>query len=556
MRVTARAAFAFSHTVHQYDTSEFFRIGVAKMLKRKIVALVVSFLLVSLAGCGGETADDDPSGSADSDATQKTETSDEPSEDDAEEDRGEDDIDGRDAGDEPDRDSDNETDSSQMGSLNIQVLDADGFPVAGAEVNLDDESAATNSMGRASLPDIPYSESHTVIVRADDYAPSARKIQHSQNGSSVQLRLASTSETENIDPSTDSVLSFGAHSIEIPANSLTYSNGDDVTEQIVGRVSGLDSSGARRVRPGPINVIEKRENEQQRVSQVMMTSIQLVGAQSGKPVQIKQSEKAQLNYELPEQLAANYEAGTSVPAGWFDLETAQWEEQAMGQMVEGSSNQLIWKAAVEHFSWWNAFIPWENQTCLRVQVTQQDSDTALAGARVAAQAAEGLAYAEGVTSEDGTVCLVVQPDKTFNVTVSHDSYVEQTTRPAEIETTSNAEQCTAGSSCDQLSVGMTQGTCIRGRVLNADETPAESTGVVGSVVEGSHRGEVSQTETNAEGEYCMQVPRGQQIGLKGFPQEGEATEMNSVQSPSDGGVLTCEASRSDCKQVEPILLSN
>lgn len=257
-----------------------------------------------------------------------------------------------------------------------QVIDANGMPVAGAEVKFGTNLRQTDKNGYFSFADASFStgEAFVTVKKAGYFAGSRTFFPRQGSNNYLKIKLIAYRLSGTIDATIggEVELRYGMK-VELPADGIVTKSGaaysgevnlfatyldptaNDINERMPGDLRGVNTGGQQRV-----------------LKSMGMVAVEL-NSPSGQSLNIKTGSKAKLTFPIPSPLAGN--APATVPLWYFNETTGLWIEE--GTAIKQGSEYI---GEVSHFTFWNVDIPSEFVK-LSIKIAGPDNSP-IAGAKV------------------------------------------------------------------------------------------------------------------------------------------------------------------------------
>ena len=273
--------------------------------------------------------------------------------------------------------------------------------------------------------------------------------------------------TQTIDADAGGVLAEGGFVVSFPPGALDATGPVEVTISPI-RVFAPELGAF----PGDFQGLESGGGD---VLLETFGLMDIVITQNGVSVPLRPGAAARLEFPLPEgsNLAGD------VPLWFFDPATGLWKEEAIGTV--GPSSVLPGFTAVigsvEHFSWWNADIPYET-TCMRGVVVDHLGEP-VAGAAVIASGQDYSGSSYATTDGAGQFCIDVRISSL--VRISATKTVDGVVFPSNFVvrgTPSSMARCSTGGCESGLRLALAAPACISGVVQDAAGQGVEGVRVV------------------------------------------------------------------------------
>lgn len=179
-------------------------------------------------------------------------------------------------------------------------------------------------------------------------------------------------------------------------------------------------------------------------------------------------EGATIELVLPETTTLN--AGEIVPLWYFDEDLGVWVEQGSGEVMFNKAGTLVYRATVNHLSWWNCDKPISETHCFSGIAVDED-DRPIANARIVAVGLDYGGSSYTTTAADGTFCIDVKrgAEVQIQLYLPGGSVVMDA---VEVTAPDTPAQCVSGG-CTELSEALTPdlGACVSGVVKDESGVP-------------------------------------------------------------------------------------
>jgi hypothetical protein len=281
----------------------------------------------------------------------------------------------------------------------LQVIDIEDTPIPSAKVTFDGVEYLTDGAGFILFDNL---EDGRFTARIDAYGYTSGTVGIDVGGGSStyrQFKLFPLGPPMPFDSDHGGQLEHEGVRVDIPPYVLVDRNGEPVTGMVEATITPIDpTSDDLDALPGPLEGINELDEDVGLLS-VAMAEISLW--QDGQPLELAPGALAQIEFEIPVDLAPAYQPGDEIPIWSLDLDEGVWLQDGVGTVAvaEGDPDQLVWTAEVEHFTHWNAdpLYPWDNAECFIIALVDQNGNF-VANQHVSA---EGLGPGgNGVSNDD------------------------------------------------------------------------------------------------------------------------------------------------------------
>jgi hypothetical protein len=402
-------------------------------------------------------------------------------------------------------------------AFGISVIDAQGLPIAGAQVTVGGATQLTDSAGNVLFADVPPGRT-VATVQAAGFAPSTLVAGLVANMTVEGTdRLLSQGLGITFDAGIGVVGANDGVRVSIPPNAVVDANGEPVAGNVQLMIVPLDPSTSKvDFAPGPFTGQPAAGGGLVTFESLFMADISLQDG-NGNPLQLAPAATAELAFRVPSNLASSVSVGDQVPAWFYDAPAGLWREEGAGTIQVTGSN-IEWVAIVAQLSWWSADRPWSDTNCVRVTVTQADGATPIAGAIVRAT---GLSYSGTTTSEtgaDGTACLELERGAQVMITVEHPSFPVHLNDPFIIQGDASAATTCSDlpTGCQQIALRLDGRACFRGTVVDPSGQPMAGAQVYASFNDASGNQAGYTAQTGSDGSFCVDAPSNNCIEVFAF----------------------------------------
>lgn len=239
------------------------------------------------------------------------------------------------------------------GKLTGQVVDAEGNPVANAQVRVGQQTAQTNELGLFFFNDIALNAAGTFIqAQASGYFPGSTRFFPRPNASNiVRIGLIPRTYADQISATSGGTVSLSnGAKVTLPANGIVDAAGNNYSGSVQVAMFWInpDADNLHDLMPGNLQGVDRNNREVSMATWGMM-AVELFSP-DGQKLQIKPGEKAVLTFPLPAAYRA--QAPGSMPLWYFDETLGLWIEEGQARL---QGNTYV--GEVGHFSFWNVDAP-------------------------------------------------------------------------------------------------------------------------------------------------------------------------------------------------------
>lgn len=259
-------------------------------------------------------------------------------------------------------------------------------------------TTTTNAEGKFGLPLNATSE-YTLTFSAPGYANQVQRVKTSMAGDEVNLDVVLTPRGEQQTVPDDSsvtltgtdgaTVSLNPQFVDSQGNAVNASDGIKLT------ITPVDVSTPAGVAafPGDFAGVPEGQSDASPIVSYGTVEYQFTRASNGEELQLKAGEQADIQipiYTQKHQDGTAIKAGDSIPLWSLNEATGLWTQEGTGTVVvsESSPTGYALKAAISHFSWWNADVTMDSANAV-ITVNAPEAGTALIKARTTADIAWG-----------------------------------------------------------------------------------------------------------------------------------------------------------------------
>lgn len=237
-------------------------------------------------------------------------------------------------------------------SLYGRVLDAYGYVVSGAMIQVDGQTLTTNAQGLFFVYNQQLNKNGTYVrVSAPGYFSAAR-FAYPQLGSSsyLEITLVSKYQSSYSTAAAANIIVGGGSSVNIPAHSLITADGQPYNGIFMVAARWLDPSDPKTYNQMPGDLRAQDANGQAKVLKTFgMIDVEL-SSPAGDPLQLASGKKAAIHLFIPASLQST--APATIPLWHFDVASGYWQEEGSAAR---QGNDYV--GEVSHFSFWNCDVP-------------------------------------------------------------------------------------------------------------------------------------------------------------------------------------------------------
>lgn len=299
-----------------------------------------------------------------------------------------------------------ETTATTTGSVYGNIVDSTGTAVADATVSADGQQVTTNDQGFFSLSGVESGRT-LVDLNATGYANSQVTVDViAGRASFVEGVMLGFDVQDSFIGSTGGTVSNadGSASVQFGANSLVDESGATHTGNVNVDVAILDASdsGELSAFPGDFSGRDDTGTDGQ------LASYGALGVEitddNGNSLDLASGESSDINIPVSGDPNA---APDTIPLFFYDSETGVWMQEGTATKTEISAGVWAYVGTVNHYSWWNADVLYE-QAFLNGRVVTASGD-AVAGARITSVGQDYNGEGEATSDASGNFRVPVRP---------------------------------------------------------------------------------------------------------------------------------------------------
>lgn len=346
-----------------------------------------------------------------------------------------------------------------------------------------------------------------------------------------RVNLLPLAEPVVFDADLGATLEQGDVQLKIPAGAVVDAQGQPVTGPVQVTITPFDPSRQLGELPWPLRGERSAENDGTNVGLKSFYMADISLWRGAERLQLAAGKAAEVEFTLPTgygdlDLSAVTEVGDEIPSWYFDFEAGIWKEEAMGYVGPAKqAGRLAWSTKLTHFSPHNCDVPVPppKETCVLVTVFDAE-DNPVPDMNVVLKG--NMYQDEGITNQDGQVCLMAQvddpvqvwvgePDQQLSAVIDVVGEVPDATCPADLKEPGEcheigipyddpkSDDCSPGSSYDCDYTGEPQqegvGICVAGKIV-CDMFHQWREDCEGEILPGDEQCETKEVDEDCDGE--------------------------------------------------------
>ena len=234
-----------------------------------------------------------------------------------------------------------------------QVLDDNGNPISGAQVNAGSSNTATDAMGVFRLTGVSaFQRLAYVTVEKPGYFLGSRSFVPSSNTDIVEIKLIPKTLSGIASGTNGGTINAQGVSVTLQSNSIVQSDNTPYTGSVNVALAFIDPSSTDFFQEMPGNLIGVQNNQAQGLTSYGMVAAELTSS-TGQKLQLAQGQTAEVRFPIPS--AQQSSAPATIDLWSFDEVNGYWKHE--GQATRSGVEYI---AQVSHFSFWNCDRPWSS----------------------------------------------------------------------------------------------------------------------------------------------------------------------------------------------------
>lgn len=400
-------------------------------------------------------------------------------------------------------------------SLVLHVQSAGRIPATGAVVTVDGVEHRVED-GRVALDDL-VPGTVVVHIRAEGFNDASLPVELVEGRPHVRtVALLPYGTTTEFDAAAPMQLRHETATIDLPPNAFVDASGAPVTGTLRAHVTAFDVLNSAVPFPGSMTTVDGGTTDA--LNSFGMVDLTVVGP-SGERLQLADGAHAQLSFAIDgdrTRVGATSESivdGTAIAAWSYDMDTGRWVEEGTGFVrFNPQTGQTEWQFAAPHLSWWNGddrITRVDGGTCVLAGFVHEDGKPVEHPWRAVVRGQNWGGWID-VSAQVGDEQCIEAPKEGTNILYVGREQVENFFEfGGSDEEGSCADAATNGCPYSFTATAVNP-SCLAGRVL-VDDKPRAGVLVTGHLE--NRTGQV-QTETNADGEYCMSIPADSLVSMR------------------------------------------
>lgn len=298
------------------------------------------------------------------------------------------------------------------------IVDENGDPVAGVNIKAGTKSTTTNAGGFFRITNVSLDKKASlVIAEMPGYYKAMRSFSATTGANYVRIRLIRKTVTGTVDATNGGSVSLSNGSkVTLPANAVVKASGGGAysgqVKVYLAYIDPTDNNISQTV-PGSF-MADDKNNRRVTLESFGMLAVELESA-AGEKLQISSQSSATITTAIPASLQSS--APSTIQLWYVDEKTGIWKEE--GSATRSGNNYI---GDVKHFSFWNCDI---GVPAVYFQATFKTSDAAplvQTMVRLTHNSSSGSSYAFGYTDSLGQVGGLVPANATLEMDVLDPCY--------------------------------------------------------------------------------------------------------------------------------------
>lgn len=232
-----------------------------------------------------------------------------------------------------------------------QVLDENGNPISGAQVNAGSSNTATDAMGVFRLTSVSaFQRLAYVTVEKPGYFLGSRSFVPSTYTDLVEIKLIPKTLSGTASGTNGGTINAQGVSVTLQSNSIVQSDNTPYNGNVNVSLAFIDPASPEFVQEMPGNLIGVQNNQSQGLTSYGMVAVELT-SNTGQKLQLAQGQTAEVRFPIPATQQSS--APATIDLWSFDEVNGYWKHE--GQATRSGAEYI---AQVSHFSFWNCDRPW------------------------------------------------------------------------------------------------------------------------------------------------------------------------------------------------------
>ena len=289
-----------------------------------------------------------------------------------------------------------------------QVLDDNGNPISGAQVNAGSSNTATDAMGVFRLTGVSaFQRLAYVTVEKPGYFLGSRSFVPSSNTDIVEIKLISKTLSGSASGTNGGTINAQGVSVTLQSNSIVQSDNTPYTGSVNVALAFIDPSSTDFFQEMPGNLIGVQNNQAQGLTSYGMVAVELT-SNSGQKLQLAQGQTAEVRFPIPATQQSS--APATIDLWSFDEVNGYWKHE--GQATRSGAEYI---AQVSHFSFWNCDMPW---SFVVLDGLVKDANNQPVQGAIVTISGSNVGSASDITNTQGTFGGYVPANTTLTLNVS------------------------------------------------------------------------------------------------------------------------------------------
>ena len=255
------------------------------------------------------------------------------------------------------------------GNVFGEIIDEHNNPVNSVEISVSGQTTTTNEFGVFTFKNLEMNEFGTLVsANKEGFVEGSRLIFPNEGEESrLKIQLITEDESGLINSDTGGIIELdnGAQVI-FESNSFAFLDGTEYTGNVSVIAKYLDPTNPTTIDEMPgalIGIRPFQANEEVALTTFGMVLVELE-SEAGQELNLIDNSEAEIRLPIPANLISN--APNEIPLWFFNDDIGRWVEEGEAVIANG-----FYVGKVNHFTFWNCDVPWE-QANLELNISNQD----------------------------------------------------------------------------------------------------------------------------------------------------------------------------------------